>query len=371
MRIVFICGALESGRDGVGDYTRLLASELIRTGTPCGIVALNDHFISATSDQLQQCEGVKVKALRIRAGEPFSERAALAKKWVERFSPDIVSLQFVPYAFHPKGLSTRIAGQVSEMAGTRKTHIMFHETWIGFSKIHPFKDRIYGFFQRYLAVGLVRKLKPIRVHTSNRLYELHLADHDIKSDVLPIFSNIPVSEGEPAWMRDRLSEIGIQSDERDAWMILGIFGSIHSDFSAEEPLQRALDDAGSKGLKVALVVVGRAGSGLQSLESLIENRFSQEIAFGYFGEQSSDHVSQFCKSLDYAVATMPREFMDKSGTIAAFHAHDVAILESRSVFFPEYDERLRRESGKSGKVIAEERTVSQVARNFLKSVGTA
>ncbi len=371
MRIVFICGALESGRDGVGDYTRLLACELIRTGNPCGIIAMNDGFVPISSDQLQSLDGVEVETLRIPAGEGFSGRTTLARQWVERFSPDLVSLQFVPYAYHPKGLSTCIAGEVSKMAGSRKTHIMFHETWIGFSKVHNWKHRIYGIIQRQLAVGLVRKLKPVRIHTSNLLYQLQLADRKIEADVLPVFSNIPVFDDDPEWMRDRLSEIGIHPEEREKWMVLGIFGSIHLDFAPEEPLRRAVDDAGLKGLRVALVVIGRAGSGLHLLEASVRRNFPEKIRFAFFGEQPPEHVSQFCKSLDYAVATMPREFMDKSGTVAAFHAHDVPILESHSVFFPEYDERLRVKSGESGKTIAIGRTVREVARTFRKSLGAA
>ena len=32
MKIVFICGCLEPGKDGVGDYTRRLSAELIDHG---------------------------------------------------------------------------------------------------------------------------------------------------------------------------------------------------------------------------------------------------------------------------------------------------------------------------------------------------
>ena len=368
MRIVFICGALEHGRDGVGDYARLLACELIRQGHHCGILALNDHFVSAHTEALQSCDGIEIATVRLSNGDSWRSRAAMARKWVADFSPDLVSLQFVPYAFHPKGLSIEIAGVLSEIAGKRNIQIMFHETWIGFSKIHAFKHRIYGLLQRHLATRLVRCLKPIRIHTSNLLYQLLLSEQNVESDILPIFSNIPASGGGNDWITGKLSELGIVPEDRRSWMILGIFGSIHLDFCPKDVLQRAVKEAKSKNLRVALIVVGRAGSGLPVLEAFIEKHHVGEITFAHFGEQPSDHVSQFCRELDYAVATMPREFMDKSGTIAAFHAHEVPILEGRSISFPEYDVRLREKFAESSKEDAGSRTLSEVARNFLRSV---
>ena len=44
MKIVFLCGSLEPGRDGVGDYTRMLAAEIIRKGHNAAIVALADKY---------------------------------------------------------------------------------------------------------------------------------------------------------------------------------------------------------------------------------------------------------------------------------------------------------------------------------------
>ena len=42
MKFAFICGSLEPGRNGVGDYTRRLAGELAAQGHECLLVSLND-----------------------------------------------------------------------------------------------------------------------------------------------------------------------------------------------------------------------------------------------------------------------------------------------------------------------------------------
>ena len=45
MRIVFICGSLEPGRDGVGDYVRHLAVAVAQQGHETAAVALRDPFV--------------------------------------------------------------------------------------------------------------------------------------------------------------------------------------------------------------------------------------------------------------------------------------------------------------------------------------
>ncbi len=43
MRITFLTGSLEQGKDGVGDYTRLLAHECASRGAAAQVVALADR----------------------------------------------------------------------------------------------------------------------------------------------------------------------------------------------------------------------------------------------------------------------------------------------------------------------------------------
>ena len=45
MKIAFLCGSLEPGFDGVGDYVRMLASEVIVQGHQAVIVAINDTHL--------------------------------------------------------------------------------------------------------------------------------------------------------------------------------------------------------------------------------------------------------------------------------------------------------------------------------------
>ena len=47
MKIMFICGSLEPGKDGVGDYTRRLCAHLKKHHIEVGILAYNDKFINS------------------------------------------------------------------------------------------------------------------------------------------------------------------------------------------------------------------------------------------------------------------------------------------------------------------------------------
>mgnify|MGYP003474349261 CR=1 FL=1 len=47
MKILFICGSLEPGKDGVGDYTRRFCGELLKMNYEVQILSINDlHSIS-------------------------------------------------------------------------------------------------------------------------------------------------------------------------------------------------------------------------------------------------------------------------------------------------------------------------------------
>jgi len=104
IKIVFVCGTLESGKDGVGDYTRRLAGELIRQGHEASIIAIHDRYATELLVGFQPDEQTAVPVLRIPP--LFSSKSKLPTifSFINRANPDWVSLQYVPFSFHPKGL---------------------------------------------------------------------------------------------------------------------------------------------------------------------------------------------------------------------------------------------------------------------------
>jgi len=364
MRIVFICGSLEPGRDGVGDYTRRLAAECIRQGHACGIIAFHDAFVN-DAVSLSQSEGdIRITALRLSQGLTWSNKTGRAKAWTDAFDPDWISLQFVPYAFHLKGIPWALVGKLSLLARGRKCHVMLHEIWIGFTRIASFRHRLVGVVQKRLILRILKVLPCRVVHTSNHLYRLVLEDSGIQAGILKLFSNIPQSEAGLPWMQTELQAIGICPDNRKDWHLLGVFGSVHPDSGLLPSIRAALAEVRSKGKKLAFLGVGRSGSVWTAVESELNDQVGCDFLIQHFGEQSESRISAFLQTLDSGLATMPKEFMGKSGTVAAMLAHGVPLRSPWKRGIPEYTDRMPdNEEPLSGGY-----SPSQIAHQFTQSL---
>lgn len=364
MKILFICGSLEPGRDGVGDYARRLAAECIRQGHACGIIALHDAFVDDPVS-LSQSEGDnEIPTLRLPQGLTWKNKTRQAKVWTDAFDPDWISLQFVPFAFHPKGLAWALAGKLAMLARGRKCHVMLHEVWIGFTRTASFRHRLVGAVQRRLILRIL-KILPCRVlHTSNHLYRLVLEDSGIQAEILKLFSNIPQSEAGLPWMQAELQAIGIGPDQRKEWHLLGVFGSVHPDSGLLPSILAALTDVRSSGKKLAFLGIGRSGSVWAALESELKNQLGHDFLIHHFREQSESRISAFLQTLDSGLATMPKEFMGKSGTVAAMLAHGVPLRPPWKRGIPEYTDRMPdNEEPLSGSY-----SLAQIAHQFTQSL---
>ena len=105
VRILFICSSLELGNDGVGDYTRKLACALIGRGHSAAIIAINDRRLNGDIWQgKQNDENTEVQVLRLSHSQPWGFRLNKAKEFIKALNVDWISLQYVPFGFHLKGL---------------------------------------------------------------------------------------------------------------------------------------------------------------------------------------------------------------------------------------------------------------------------
>ena len=111
MNIATICSSLELGRDGVGDYSRYLARECVRQGHLQSIIALNDRHCSqqitgtlGKSDGDATEAGASVPILRLPNTDSWENRTREAGAFLQKQTPDWLSLQFVCYGFNDKGI---------------------------------------------------------------------------------------------------------------------------------------------------------------------------------------------------------------------------------------------------------------------------
>ena len=333
MRIAFLSSSSEPGRGGVGDYERSLAGELIKRGNEARVIALADPFTRGIADELQDTEGVSVATLRLAQSLPWHERVTRARAWLEAFAPDWVSLQFVCFGFHAKGIIYEAVSPLQTLCAPFRTHWMFHELWVGPSAAQPWRVRAgfkaWGMIQRHYILRLYRSLKPRITHTNIEFHARILRQHNIAATVLPLFSNIPRRKP-TGWLGLELDRLGITQPDRKSSVLLGIFGSIHAEWTTDGWLEHLIDGARKKGRRVAILGIGRLhAAGNARFQALAAGNRNHMVVH-HFGEQPVERVSEFLQTVDGGISMMQRSLLGKSSTFAAMLDHNVPVLVTRT-----------------------------------------
>ncbi|MCP2045728.1 hypothetical protein [Pontibacter sp. HSC-36F09] len=311
--VVFLTGSLQPRCDGVGDYTRLLASELIRLGHKATIISLRDTFI----DEEQVCkqhEGeVEIAVLRLASKTKFKDRMERARGWIEEFNPDFTSFQFVPFAYDPKGLPFELCSRLSFIC-KGKLHIMFHELWVGMNEGAPIKYQLWGLLQKLLIQLLISNLKPQVIHTHTQAYQVLLNKLGYKAQFLPLFSNILLVKPEAV----KIAKGGYLHE-----LSFILFGAIHPKAPVEEFANEVREYATASGLKVRLIIAGRCGAEQQNWERVFG---SVGAVVDTMGEQPPEAISKLMSEASAGIATTPLALADKSGSIMAMKVHGLPII---------------------------------------------
>ena len=316
IKIVFVCGTLESGKDGVGDYTRRLAGELIRQGHEASIIAIHDRYATELLVGFQPDEQTAVPVLRIPP--LFSSKSKLPTifSFINRANPDWVSLQYVPFSFHPKGLHLGLSDKLKEIGGGRKWHIMFHEIWVGLERGSKWKFILLGFLQRNFITYLLNNLSIKKIHTHSNFYKVLLEQEKINSELLPLFSNLTKSSL-PVELKN--NPIFLSEDE------LGFvfFGTIHQTSSMLDFLKSIKLFESKTGKNITLFFIGRNGPLLSDwkLTCKIEG-----VKIKVLGEQSSDNVLNLLEHSAIGVSTTALPMIEKSGSVAAMLANGLPVI---------------------------------------------
>jgi glycosyltransferase involved in cell wall biosynthesis len=308
VKVLFLVGSLEPGKDGVGDYTRTLANECDRLGHQTFLASVNDAWVNAAVTPRKEDP-----ALRLGSRVPWSERVRAVQRFVAENRPEVVSLQFVPYALHPFGLPFAWPRILRAMIDGAPAQIMFHEIWIGAHVQAPRRSRAIGFCQRKIVQSLVKSLNCRVIHTTNLIYVRLLNDQGIRAIRLPLFGNVPIAS--PANPRPQCDDV----------LRFGMFGSIHPEWSPHElfsQLQRL-------GRPIQLTHIGRIGPG-ESIWTDLAGKYGSEIKVQRLGERSLADISRFLLSIDFGIATTPLSLIGKSGCVAAMLDHGLPVIVSRN-----------------------------------------
>ncbi|WP_309397963.1 glycosyltransferase [Cerasicoccus maritimus] len=311
--ILMLCGSLEPGRDGVGDYTRRLAKALNLSGVKTTMLALADKQAETPAEEVQ----ADVPAIRLPYSASLKQKMEQLAKLIQREQPEHVVLQYVPFSFHPKGLADSLLKALYHELNGLPIHWMCHEIWCGLSTQSGIKERLLGALQRRILRKYLRHASSIS--TSNPDYQQRLSTiTTLPVQLLPLFGNIPcshaLSAAECKAVRDQILPL-----ENDNALIFLIFGRIAPDFPAQAFLQfldQQLERAGRQG---CIVSIGRIDRGEAAWQSLAKSPYSN-LSFVRAGEMSEDEVDRVIQAVDFGIATTPLEGIGKSGS-------SMAILE--------------------------------------------
>ena len=317
MKIILISSSLKPGHDGVGDFARQIASELILQGHNAYLLALHDKFINSPFVGTQITNSLEIPVCRIPAETDASQKISLAKSWIDDIDPDWLSFQYVPFGYHPKGLPFGLSRLLAAIGNGRRWQIMFHELWVGMAREESVKLKLWGKLQRYIVRSLIRDLAPQVIHTQTRLYVEQLTKMGYKASYLPICSNIPVSPG------------FIKADTLAIRLI--VFGSIHSGAAIDSLAADAALYAQKYRTPVSLVFAGHCGAE-QDKWAAVWQQAGLDIEIN--GPQPEDGISALLHGATLGVASTAMAVIEKSGAFAAMRAHGLPVINISKTWTP-------------------------------------
>lgn len=331
MKLTFICGSLEPGADGVGDYTRMLAGEISRRGHSCQLLALNDFKITSYADSIVTQDDDGMSVVRLSPRLSWTVRLQEAQKAVDAFRPDWVSLQFVCFAFHQKGLIGRLGVRLLPLRENHRMHIMFHELWLGEESINTLKFRLLGMMQKQCILWLMSVLKPEIINTHAPNYLARLDRVGIQAKKLQLFGSIPDVPGD-AWplLQSRAREQGLDlsATPRKKLWLGGIFGLVHPEWKTE-PLFTHLKEAALCAGKRWVIVAFGDNNKTDGWWEKLGRLYAPELSIISLGRQPAETVSAILQTLDFGFATSPWHLIEKSASATAMLEYGLPVIVSR------------------------------------------
>jgi glycosyltransferase involved in cell wall biosynthesis len=311
MKILFLCGSLELGHDGVGDYVRLLAEELKRQGHQAGAIALYDTHIEDIFNTGWLIKD-ELPTLRLPSCWPARRRFQHARQWTQGFQPTWVSLQFVPYAFHPKGLPSLLSWHLRSIVKGRRIHLMMHETWVGTESGVGLKRRLLSLIQKVLIKNILTELAPAVIHTHLPVYRTSLQSLGWNASPLPVFSNIPVSLAAPEVLEPGMFRIGL-------------FSQIDTSNTFTDFLIKLVEHVVRHKLRCEVLLIGGQPSKMETFKVHLESKSNLHGRVHYTGFLDSAQLSAVLQTCHLGLTPIPQHGLGKSGTVAAFLAHGIPV----------------------------------------------
>jgi hypothetical protein len=320
MKVLFVCGSLEEGRDGIGDYTRKFAQECAIQGLSAILVAVNDVYM----EQLSITNNNGIPCYRI------PQKLSWSKKWDEmldilkvNMDLDWISIQFQPYAFSKKGIVKAAVPFFNNLSKKHKIHVMIHELWVAEEREASLKLKAFGFVQKLNTIAFLKKIKPAVVQTSIPLYSKMLNLTGVKNTILPLFSNIAYC-GNSCEM-DNIDTAHLRIS-KDKYLIGCLFGSIyHESWDLSSLFTTLMREKDRTGKEIMIVSIGKISYG-QAFWQGLPSAYPA-INFLTLGPQNEKTLSWWLSNFaEFGIVTTPAIIAGKSGSFMAFIEHGIPVL---------------------------------------------
>ena len=312
MKIIFLCGSLKPGQDGVGDYTRRLAGEMKKGGFSVLLIALRDRWVNELISEFQEsADGVSVPVLRFPAKMNSETRIAKIKKNICLHNPDWISLQYVPFSFDMKGIHFGLLRELIYLGDGYKWHIMFHELWIGRER-SSYKFFLWSHIQQRQVRRLVRFLNPSLIHTHLPLYQYKLKAMKIEARPLPLFSNI------------KKQKFGFKKKDITSFKFV-FFSQVDSAQPIINFINTLCNIVIKKGFVPQLILLGGDKIKMVKEGKVFKDscpELKEVYITGFLNEFETSNVLSEC---DLAVTPVPVHALGKSGSVAAFLSHALPV----------------------------------------------
>jgi glycosyltransferase involved in cell wall biosynthesis len=298
LKILFITSPARPRKCGITDYLDLLSKELEK-------------------------KGHQVLRRTINSPEDFGTFST------DLSAIDLCSIQFSPYGFSSNGISGPYLNKFANKLTGKKTHLVFHEIWIGAYPRAKIKEKVMGWRQKREILKFVKVLNPSVAFGTNSAALNRLKKEGIQAKYLYLFGNIPYSP----------SPTGSSNEH----FRVAFFGTAYENFPYELMVAR-LKCITKQKIELRIIGRQRESMGLEKIRSMAQKH---EFKISMTNELPPLEISKELQNCSIGVSTTPYDVLGKSGATAAMLEHGLPIYayddgdtpkENLTVFKPFQDQ---------------------------------
>ena len=276
MKILFITSPAKPRKCGITDYLDLLSKELEK-------------------------QGHQVLTQTINSPQEFGTFS------MDLSAIDLCSIQFSPYGFSSNGISGTYLNSFANALSRKKTHIVFHEIWIGAYPKATIKEKITGWIQKREILKFVKLLNPSLLFSTNSAAIHRLKSEGINAEYLYLFGNIPYVESLAVPKKGNFR--------------IAFFGTVYESFPYEL-LATRLKLITKEKIELRIIGRQRENIGLAKLQSMAQK---QGFKISMTNELPPEKISHELQNCSFGVSTTPFDILGKSGATAAMLEHGLPI----------------------------------------------